>query len=90
MFILMILAAATGGSAPDAVDLDLSKRCGVELPRDASMTYAGDLWRVLYDERLAAGKIQCIEAWAKSYPKAGGILAYRRSQFVVPEQYRSK
>jgi hypothetical protein len=88
MFILLALATVKAGSAPDAVELELKKKCAIEVPRDANMSYAGDLWRVLYDERLPPDKIQCIESWAKNWPKIGGILAYGRGKFAIPELYR--
>ena len=88
MFFLLVLATVTAGSAPDAVELELKKKCEIEVPRDANMSDVGDLWRVLYDERLPPDKIQCIEDWAKSWPKIGGILAYGRDKFAIPERYR--
>jgi hypothetical protein len=90
VLLFLALASMAADRAPDAVERKLMEKCGVEVPRSASMTYAGDLWRVLYDDNLPPDKIQCIEAWAKGWPKSGGILAYPKSRFVIPEHYRAR
>ena len=83
MTVFLAMAAMLSQRAPDSVERDLSGKCGIEVPRDANMSYAGDLWRVLYNPKLSNPEIQCIRDWARSWPKAGGIIPYSRAQFGV-------
>lgn len=81
IILLAALASVPLDREPDLVELALKNRCSVEVPRDADMAYAGDLWRVRYDEHLSAEKVKCIKAWAKQFPKINAILPEPRSRY---------
>ena len=82
--LIFLALALVANRATDTVERKLADRCGVEVPRSAFMTYADNLWRVVYDEHLPPDTIRCIEEWAKAWPKSGGILAYPMSRFFIP------
>ena len=74
IWLMAILAVA---HESDVVERQLASQCGIDVPRHAKMSYAGDLWRVLYDKHLTAEQLQCLTDWAENWPKAGAIVPWR-------------